>query len=90
MDVKNVKQVFIAANCARTASVQIYDNANATTYLGNGEVVIVDPQGNVLSNTTALKAVEYIQIVQRARTGDDKSGEMLENHALYAPEIHVQ
>jgi len=69
-DVKSIRQLFVATNCARTANVQITDVNNATTYLGNGEVVIVNPQGVVLSDSTALKAVEYIRIVQRAAVGD--------------------
>ena len=70
-DIKNIKQLLVAADCARTASVQIWDTNNPTTYLGNGEIVITDPQGNVLTGTTALKAVDRIFIQQRAAVGDN-------------------
>ena len=71
IDVKNIKEVFVLKDCARTASVQIWDPNNATTYLGNGECVITDPQGNVLTSTTAVKAIDRIMLHFRSHVGDD-------------------
>ena len=70
VDVKNIQHFHVVKDCTRTANVQIRDKFNTTTYLGNGECVITDPQGNVLTTTTALKSVPSILIHTRALKGD--------------------
>lgn len=70
VDVKNIQQFHVVKNCARTANVQIRDKFNTTTYFGNGECIITDPQGNVLTSTTALKSVPSILVHTRALKGD--------------------
>ena len=70
MDVRNIKQVFIGNNISRTSSVQITDPNNTTTYIAKGEIVIVGPNNAVLTSSTAIKSVEYIRVVQRAKDGD--------------------
>lgn len=71
IDVKNIKEVFVAKDCDRTATVQITDPGAPTTYFGNGEMVITDPQGNVLTTTTAIKAVDRIFVHTRSLSGSD-------------------
>ena len=70
IDVSNIKQVFVLKDCARTVGVQITD-PSAPNYIGNGESVITDPQGNVLTTTTAIKAVDRIFIHTRSLSGND-------------------
>lgn len=70
MDIKNYKEIIVAKDCARTANVQVWDPNAATTYLGNGEVVITDAAGNILTSTTAVKAVDKIFIKYRDHIGD--------------------
>lgn len=69
MDISNFKEIIVAKDCARTANVQVWDPNAATTYLGNGEVVITDAQGNILDNTVT-KAVDRIFIKSRSAVGD--------------------
>ena len=69
-DVKNIKQLLVAGDINRTSSVQALDKNLTSTYFVNGEVVITDPSGKVLSTTTAVKAVDRIFIKQRASEGD--------------------
>lgn len=70
VDVKNIQHFHVVKDCTRTANVQIRDKFNTTTYFGNGECVITDPQGNILTTTTALKSVPSILIHTRALKGD--------------------
>lgn len=70
MDISNFKEIIIAKDCIRTPNVQVWDPNAVTTYLGNGEVVITDAKGTVLSNTTAVKAVDRIFIKSRSHVGD--------------------
>jgi len=72
MDVRNINQIFVAKDCARTASVQIHDASNGTTYIGAGEVVIVNEFGTVLNDTTATK-VDNKEIYIVGRTSDGLS-----------------
>jgi len=85
MDVRDINNTFIAADCARTngtdtidgvavTGVQIHADkddagAAATTYYGAGELVVTDTSGRVLNATTAVKAVEAIVIHQRSADG---------------------
>lgn len=77
-DVKNIKKLLVAANCGRTGSVQALDKNLTTTYLGNGEIVITNPLGVVLTDVTATKAVDRIFLKQRASEGD----------GVYVAELH--
>ena len=69
-DVKNIKQLLVGADCSRTANVQALDKNLTSTYFGNGEIVVTDASGKVLTTTTATKAIDRIFIKQRASEGD--------------------
>jgi len=85
MDIRDISQVFVAKNCARTngsdtidgatvTGVQIYtskedDLSAAETFYGPGELVITDESGLVLTASTALKAIPAIKIHQRSHIG---------------------
>ena len=61
MDINYAASLFIAKVCARAAT-------DAST-LGPGELAITDSYGTVLTDSTALKSVPYIQIHARSFNG---------------------
>lgn len=63
--------VFIGKSISRTASVQVYDPANTTTFLANGEVVVVGADGNVLTAGQTVADSEFIRIAQGRGTSAD-------------------
>lgn len=63
----NVLHVQIAKDVARTANVQITDPSNATTYIANGEVVVTDVDGSIL---TTASTVDKFVIVQGRGAGN--------------------
>ena len=77
-DVKNIKKLLIAGDISRTANVQALDKNLTSTYFVNGEIVVTDPAGVVLTSATALKSVDRIFIKQRASEGD----------GVYVAEVH--
>jgi hypothetical protein len=87
MDIRDINNTYVAKDCVRTngsdtidgvavTGVQIHaakDDAGApaTTYLGNGELVITDVSGRVLTPATAIKAVSEIVVHQRSFNGEN-------------------
>lgn len=69
MDIRNNASIFIAKDCARTATVQITDPATTATYYGPGEIVITNTAGTALTTATALKSVPEIMIHGRSASG---------------------
>ena len=60
----------VVDSCGRTASVQITDPATTATYIGEGELVITDDKGVVLTTSTALKTVPAINVCIRNKNGE--------------------
>lgn len=58
--------VLIGKSLSRTASVQAYDNSNSTTFLANGEVVVLDKNGAALVAGQTVADSEYIFLAQRS------------------------
>lgn len=68
----NVMNLLIGKNIARTSNVQITDYTNATTYIADGEVAVVDASGTVLDTTTVANKVS-IYLVQGQGLNSDGS-----------------
>lgn len=62
---KNVTSILIGKTGARTASVQYTDPSNATTYLFDGEILMLGEDGAVLTTPT-LTTNRKIRFVQRS------------------------
>lgn len=93
MDVRDISQVVVLKNCARTngsdtiggnavTGVQTHspiedDLSAAETYYGPGEVVVTDPYGVTLTAGTATTAVPAIHIRQRSYDGTSHFNSML-------------
>jgi hypothetical protein len=69
LSVKNLQNVLIGKNIDRTASVQITDPSNATTYIANGEIVVLDNEGAVATSAITFATSPWIPLVQRS--GDE-------------------
>jgi hypothetical protein len=79
MSVRNAKNnlsLFIGKNIARTASVQITDPDVTATYIADGEIVIAEPDGTIMTNASTITTSPKFQVIQR-------SG----NRLLYSPII---
>lgn len=61
--VDNIFHLLISKDVDRTASVQVLDSSNATTFLAEGEIVVTDKGGTVL-NTTTVDDVNEIVVWQ--------------------------
>lgn len=67
LSVKNLQEVEVGKNIGRTASVQITDPTNATTYIADGEIVVLNSSGAIYDSATMSYATSpWIQIVQRS------------------------
>ena len=65
LSVKNLQEVFVAKDIARTGSAQITD-PTATGYIADGEVVVLNSTGAVYDSATmSYTTSPYIQIAQR-------------------------
>lgn len=65
LSVKNLQEVFVAKDIARTASAQITD-PTATGYIADGEVVVLNSTGAVYNSATmSYTTSPWIQIAQR-------------------------
>jgi hypothetical protein len=62
-----MQEVFIGKNVGRTANVQITDATNATTYIADGEIVILDNEGTIATSAETIATSPWIQIVQRSK-----------------------
>lgn len=60
----------IGKSISRTSSVQALDSSNATTFLANGEVLVVDKNGSALTPGQTIADSEWIQIVQGRGTAN--------------------
>jgi hypothetical protein len=65
LSVRNNQTVQIGKNIGRTASVQISD-PNASAYIADGEIVVLNSSGAVATTSTAYPASPFIQTVQRS------------------------
>lgn len=67
LSTRNLQETFIAKSISRTGSVQITD-PNATGYIADGEVVVLNSSGAVAttSNAATIGTSPTIQIVQRS------------------------
>jgi len=67
LSVKNLQEVLVGKNIGRTASVQITDPTNATTYIADGEIVVLNSAGAIYDSATmSYSTSPYIQIAQRS------------------------
>jgi len=66
MDLNNIQYVYVATDIARQATT-IHDKASAT-YIKDGEMVITDLAGNVLTTTAASYAKDKVKLVFRKGT----------------------
>lgn len=71
LSVKNIQETFIGKSISRTASAQI-TSPDATGYIADGEVVVINAQGTVYDSSTmawgptsSATTTPYIQVVQR-------------------------
>lgn len=60
----NIINVLIGKSVARTASAQAYDSTNSTTFLADGEILVLDSTGVELTPGKTVADSEWIQIVQ--------------------------
>ncbi len=66
LSVKNLQEVFIAKSISRTSSVQITDPSATSTYIADGEVVVLNSSGAVATSSDTVGSSPYMQIVQRS------------------------
>jgi hypothetical protein len=67
LSVKNLQEVLVGKNISRTANVQITDPTNTTTYIADGEIVVLNSAGAIYDSTTmSYTTSPYIQIAQRS------------------------
>lgn len=67
LSVKNLQEVLVGKNIGRTANVQITDPTNATTYIADGEIVVLNSSGAIYnSGTMSYSTSPWIQIAQRS------------------------
>jgi hypothetical protein len=67
LSVKNLQEVLVGKNIGRTASVQITDPTNTTTYIADGEIVVLNSAGAIYDSATmSYSTSPYIQIAQRS------------------------
>lgn len=62
---RNIQEVLILKNLARTASVQITDPQGAN-YIADGESVVLTNTGAIATTASVYPAVPFLQIVQRS------------------------
>lgn len=72
LSVQNLQETFIGRSIPRTANAQVLDPSNSTTYIADGEVVVVDGNMNVYNTgsmaygaTLTSTTTPWIQVVQR-------------------------
>jgi hypothetical protein len=68
LSVQNMQETFVGAvGKARTGSVQVTDPNNTTTYITDGEIVVVNNVGTVINTGTAstYDTTPFIQVVTR-------------------------
>ena len=66
LSVQNIQETIIGGNVNRTANAQVTDPTNTTTYIVDGEVVVLNSSGVVYDASTMSYATSpWIQIVQR-------------------------
>lgn len=58
--------LLIGKSISRTASVQVTDPSTTATYLADGEVLVLDEDGAVMTAGQTLSDTRYIQVVQRS------------------------
>lgn len=66
LSVKNLQEVLVGKDVARTTNVQITDPTNALTYIADGEIVALDSAGQILTSAMTYSTSPYIQIAQRS------------------------
>jgi len=67
LSVKNLQEVLVGKDVARTPNVQITDPTNATTYIADGEIVVLNSSGAIYNTgTMSYSTSPYIQIAQRS------------------------
>lgn len=64
--VKNSINVLIGKNVSRTASVQVTDPSATSTYIADGEIVVLNSSGTELTPGDTVTESPWIQIVQRS------------------------
>ena len=62
---RNIQEVLILKNLARTASVQINDPQGAN-YIADGESVVLTNTGAIATTSAVYPAVPFLQVVQRS------------------------
>lgn len=66
LSVQNIQETIVGGNVNRTANAQVTDPTNTTTYIADGEVVVVNSSGVVYdASTMSYSTSPWIQIVQR-------------------------
>jgi hypothetical protein len=66
LSVQNIQETIVGGNVNRTANAQVTDPTNTTTYIADGEVVVVNSSGVVYDASSMSYATSpWIQIVQR-------------------------
>ena len=78
--------VFIGKSISRTASVQAVDNSNSTTFLANGEVLILDKDFAPLTAGKTVADSEYIYVVQRSGATASTS-QVLRSNKIYGSNV---
>lgn len=67
LSVKNLQEVLVGKDVNRTPNVQITDPTNATTYIADGEIVVLNSSGAIYdTGTMSYSTSPYIQIAQRS------------------------
>ena len=72
LSVNNLQETFIGKSISRTTNAQVTDPTNSTTYIADGEVVVIDGNLNVYNTgsmaygpTLTSSTTPWIQVVQR-------------------------
>lgn len=82
----NTINLFIGKSISRTASVQGIDNSNSTTFLANGEVLILDKNWDPLTAGKTVADSEYIYVVQRSGATASTS-QVIRSNKIYGSNV---
>ena len=69
LSVKNLQETFIGKNIARTANAQVTDATITSTYIADGEVLLLNSSGTAYASGDSYSSSPWVQLV--GRNGDN-------------------